>query len=100
MTSLKPEGNIVITFTANVYAGAEIYTNGIDSTWELALTNTTTWKYDDGIGEGSRDVVALNAAHNEAHLIVWTSQGNGVFTYTISADDFADHIVFGKKTLI
>ena len=88
VTSLVATGEIVITFTPNAVAPAEVKEDGIPSTFAFSLTNPD-WKYDDG--EGERAVVTL--AHSGAEDINWGEpNGEGVFTYTISAAEFVEHV--------
>ena len=64
ITSLIATGEIVITFTPNSVAPAEVKADGVPSTFALSLSNPN-WKYDDG---------------------------EGVFTFTISAAEFVNHV--------
>ena len=82
-TALYATGNIVITFTPNSVAPAEIKANGVASTYSFSLANTN-WKYAD------RDIVAVN--HTDKHDIVWTRNNDGTFSFTISAEEFMEHV--------
>lgn len=83
-TALFIEGNIVITFTPNSVAPQEVKENGVESTFKFGLTNSN-WTY-----EGEK-IVTL--AHEEEEDIVWGEPDQeGVFTFTISAEDLAEHI--------
>ncbi len=87
ITSLVIEGSLVVTFTPATYAPAEIKEGGVPSTYSFSLSNQN-WTYDDG--EGEKSIVTL---HEEStHNIVWHSNGDGTFSYTLNAEDLAEHI--------
>ncbi|MBO7344484.1 MAG: hypothetical protein J6U92_00900 [Clostridia bacterium] len=90
-TSLKAEGSILITFTPNTFADKAVKDNAVESTWFLGLTNPS-WTYDDGHGQGPRDIIVLDADHAEGHEIVWTKGEDGVFSYTVTAEQFLEHV--------
>ena len=95
ITSLLAEGEIVITFTPNSVAPENVKENGVDATFAFSLSNSN-WQYDDG--EGARNIVTL--AHDGTEDIDWgTPDSNGVFTYTISAAEFLNHIQLGEFLL-
>ena len=95
VTSLVATGEIVITFTPNSVAPEEVKESGVPSTFAFSLTNPD-WKYDDG--EGERAVVTL--AHSGAEDINWGEpNGEGVFTFTISAAEFVEHVHLGEFLL-
>ena len=89
-TALYIEGNIVITFTPNSVAPVEIKESGLETTYTFSLSNPN-WQYN------SQDIVTLN--HAEPHNIEWVKQADGTFTYTISADDLAEHISLAEIVL-
>ena len=82
-TALYAEGEIVITFTPNSVAPQEIKENGVESTFKFGLTNDN-WTY-----EGQNIVKLL---HEGAEDIDWGEPVDGVFTYTIEAEDIYNHI--------
>ena len=98
VTSLVATGEIVITFTPNAVAPAEVKADGIPSTFAFSLSNPN-WQYDDEEGLGARDIVTLG--HTTPETIVWGEpNGEGVFTYTISAAELVNnHIHLGEFLL-
>ena len=97
ITSLIAEGEIVITFTPNSVAPTEVKEDGVPTTFALSLSNPN-WQYDDGEGTGARDIVTLE--HDGAEPIVWGEpNGEGVFTFTISAAEFLNHVHLGEFLL-
>ena len=90
-TALYITGEIVITFTPNSVAPQEVKEDGVASTFKFGLTNAN-WIY-----EGEQ-IVTLE--HDGAEAISWGDpDSNGVFTYTISADDLAGHITLTEFNL-
>ena len=96
-TGLVVEGKIVITFTPNVYATEDVKNYGIDTTWQLALTDATR-TFNDGHGEGEKVIMAINHP-DEKHDVVWEKQADGTFTCEISAAEFASHLSLTAFTL-
>ena len=88
-TALYATGNIVITFTPNSVAPADIKENGVASTYSFSLANTN-WKFRAQDQDQEQDIIKVN--HTEKHDIVWTSNGDGTFSFTISAEDFMKHV--------
>ena len=88
-TALKISGNLVVTFTPNTYAPVEVKENGVPSTFAFSLSNAD-WKYD-----GTNLITVDTALHN----ITWTPDGNGAFTYTISAAQLGNYITLTEYTL-
>ena len=82
-TALYMTGNIVITFTPNSVAPSNVKEDGVPSTYAFSLANQN-WKYD------GQDIVTVN--HSEVHNIDWTENGDGTFSFTISAADLEEHI--------
>jgi len=82
-TALYIEGNIVVTFTPNSVAPANVKENGVTSTYAFSLANST-WQYE------GKDIVTVN--HAEKHNVIWQDNGDGTFSFTISATDLEDHI--------
>ena len=89
-TALFMEGQIVITFTPNSVAPEEVKTGGVPSTYQFSLANPN-WKYLD------QDIVTIN--HAEQHNIVWTDNGDGTFSFTLTAEDIKDHFTLTTFTL-
>ena len=89
-TALFMEGQIVITFTPNSIAPVEVKEGGVPSTYQFSLANPN-WKYLD------QDVVTIN--HAELHDIVWTPNGDGTFSFTLTAEDIKDHFALTAFTL-
>ena len=89
-TALYIEGYVVITFTPNSVAPADIKEHGVESTYALTLSNSD-WKYEN-------DYI-LTLKHTEAHDITWVDNGDGTFSYTISADDLAGHMTLTEFEL-
>jgi hypothetical protein len=94
-TGLVVEGEIVITFTPNVYAPEEVKTNGITTTWQLALSDPNR-TFNDGEVE---DVIMSINHPDEKHSVVWTPNGDGTFSCTIKAAEFASHLSLTAFTL-
>ena len=88
-TALKIDGNLVIKFTPNTYAPADVKTGGVPSTFAFSLSNAN-WQYD------GQNIMTVDT---EKHNIVWTSDGAGAFTYTIPAADLANYIRLTEFTL-
>ena len=82
-TALYATGSILITFTPNSVAPAEVKENGVSTTYAFSLANPN-WKYE------GQDIVTLN--HNEKHNIVWEDNDDGTFTYTLTAASFLEHV--------
>ena len=88
-TALKIDGDLVIKFTPNTYAPADVKTGGVPSTFAFSLSNAN-WQY-----EGQN----IMTVDTEKHNIVWTPDGAGAFTYTIPAADLANYISLTEFTL-
>ena len=88
-TSLQVAGEIVVTFTPSLVAPSNIKEGGVPTTFSFELSNNS-WTFDDGHGEGSKNIIALN--HTGEHNVVWVPQSNGTFTFTLSAADIAEHL--------
>lgn len=88
-TALKIEGNLVISFTPNTYAPVEVKQGGVPSTFAFSLSNAD-WKY-----KGTNILTVDTDKHN----ITWTPNGNGAFTFTLSAADLAGYITLSEFTL-
>ncbi|MBR6694136.1 MAG: hypothetical protein IKL62_04225 [Clostridia bacterium] len=88
-TALKIDGDLVIKFTPNTYAPADVKTGGVPSTFAFSLSNAN-WQY-----EGQN----IMTVDTEKHNIVWTPDGAGAFTYTIPAADLANYIRLTEFTL-
>ena len=96
-TGLVVTGEIVITFTPNVYAEEAVKENAIATTWQLALADATR-TFDDGHGEGEQLIMKIN--HPDVkHDVEWTKQADGTFTCEISAAEFASHLTLTAFTL-
>ena len=96
-TGLVINGAIVIKFKPQTYAPVEIKEEGVPTTVQFSLTNTS-WKFDDGHGEGPRDVITI--AQPEKHNVTWSApDADGTLTYTISAAELATHIGLTEFTL-
>lgn len=89
VTALKITGNLVITFTPNVYANDDVKNYGVASTFAFSLSNSN-WTYND---------TAIIAVDTEKHDITWVKGGDGVFTYTINAAELASYITLTEFTL-
>lgn len=87
-TALKIEGEVVIKFTPNTYAPAEVKANGVPSTFAFSLSNNA-WYY---------ETFAIMTVDTEKHNITWTPAGD-YFTYTITADDLYDYITLTEFNL-
>ena len=82
-TALYVTGDLVIKFIPNINAPEAVKENGVASTFKFALSTKTDWLY-----EGEK----LLTLHDEdPHAITWQKQGDGSFTYTISAAELAEH---------
>lgn len=88
-TALKISGNLVISFTPNTYAPQEVKNSGVPSTFAFSLSNAD-WKY------SGQNILTVDT---DKHNIAWVSDGNGAFTYTISAADLAQYIHLTEFTL-
>jgi len=89
-TALYATGNIVITFTPNSVAPADVKENGVATTYAFSLANTN-WKYED------KDIVTVK--HTEKHDITWTKNGDGTFSFTISAEELMEHVTLTQIEL-
>ena len=89
-TALYATGNIVVTFTPNSVAPADIKENGVKTTYAFTLANPN-WKYED------KDIVTVN--HTEKHDVVWQDNGDGTFSFTISAEEFMKHVALTEFEL-
>lgn len=89
-TALYATGNIIVTFTPNSVAPADIKEKGVETTYAFSLANTN-WKYE------GQDVVTVN--HTEKHDVVWQDNGDGTFSFTISADEFMEHVALTEFEL-
>ena len=89
-TALYATGNIIVTFTPNSVAPADVKENGVKTTYAFTLANPN-WKYED------KDIVTVN--HTEKHNISWTDNGDGTFSFTISAEDFMNHVALTEFKL-
>ena len=83
VTALYATGNIVVTFTPNSVAPSEIKDGGVPSTYQFSLSNSN-WQYD------GQNIATVN--HAEEHDITWQPNGDGTFSYTITAADFLEHV--------
>ena len=88
-TALKITGDLVIGFTPNTYAPETVKAQGVPSTFAFSLSNNN-WKYN------NTNIITVDV---NKHDIVWTSDGNGAFTYTISAANLASYIKLTEFTL-
>lgn len=88
-TDLKIEGNLVISFTPNTYAPEEIKNGGVPSTFAFSLSNAD-WKYN---GEN------ILTVDTNKHNITWVPDGDGAFTFTISAAELDNYITLTEFTL-
>lgn len=88
-TSLVIEGDLVIRFTPNTYAPAEVKTNGVASTFAFSLSNAA-WNYD------NTPIMTVDTAK---HDITWVPANDGTFTYTISAQNLANYVTLTEFTL-
>lgn len=88
-TALKITGNLVISFTPNTYAPEEVKTGGVPSTFAFSLSNSN-WKYD------GTDIMTVDTTKYD---ITWTPDGEGGFTYVISAAELANYIHLTEFTL-
>lgn len=88
-TSLVIEGDLVIRFTPNTYAPAEVKTNGVASTFAFSLSNAA-WNYD------NTPIMTVDTAK---HDITWVAANDGTFTYTISAQNLANYVTLTEFTL-
>ncbi|MBE6781827.1 MAG: hypothetical protein E7540_03805 [Ruminococcaceae bacterium] len=89
-TALYATGNIIVTFTPNSVAPADVKENGVKTTYAFSLANPN-WKYED------KDIVTIN--HTEKHDVVWQDNGDGTFSFTISADEFMEHVALTEFEL-
>lgn len=89
-TALYATGNIIVTFTPNSVAPADIKENGVETTYAFSLANTN-WQYE------GKDIVSVN--HAEKHDVTWQTNGDGTFSFTISANEFMKHIALTEFDL-
>lgn len=83
-------GSLTVTFTAAAGADAEVYNNGIDLKVTFTLPEENTYAfYNDATCTGStiKAVFALGKTEMTIAKADLTKGGNGVFTYTFSAED-------------
>ena len=96
ITSLQVAGEIVVTFTPSLVAPAEIKEKGVPTTFSFELSNTN-WTFDDGHGEGAKNIIALE--HTGEHEVVWVEQNDGTFTFTLTAGEIAEHLALTEFEL-
>ena len=89
-TALYATGNIIVTFTPNSVAPAEVKENGVETTYAFTLANPN-WKYED------KDIVTVK--HTEKHGVVWQDNDDGTFSFTISAEQFMGHVTLTEFEL-
>ena len=89
-TALYATGNIIVTFTPNSVAPADIKEKGVKTTYTFTLANPN-WKYED------KDIVTVN--HTEKHDVTWAENGDGTFSFTISAEEFMKHVALTEIEL-
>lgn len=89
VTSLVITGDLTITFTPNTYAPDEVKNNGVASTFAFSLSNSA-WNYD------NQPIITVDT---DKHNIAWAKGGNGIFTYTISAEALADYLTLTEFSL-
>lgn len=89
-TALYATGNIVVTFTPNSVAPADIKEKGVKTTYAFTLANPN-WQYE------GQNIVTLN--HTEKHDISWTDNGDGTFSFTITAEQFMEHVALTEFEL-
>ncbi len=99
-TALVIEGDIVITFTPNSVAPEEVKENGVDSTFQLSLTNEN-WTFDIDTTDEVAGLPIVTLAHNEKEDIVWgkPDESTGIFTFTIPASELVKHITLTEFNL-
>ena len=97
-TSLQVAGEIVVTFTPATHAPVEIKESGVPTEYSFSLSNDA-WTFDDGHGDGSKAIVALNPGHNGTHDVVWTPVGDGTFTFTLNAAEISNHLILTEFVL-
>ena len=99
-TALYINGDLVIKFIPNINAPEEVKNYGVASTYQFKLSTGSTWQYD------STDILTI--PHAEPHSIAlansaeedrWVKQGDGSFTFTISAAELADHFELAELVL-
>lgn len=88
-TALTITGDITLTFKPNVNATVDVKNNAIPTTVTISLSNAN-WKY--------KDTAILTIA-NPVINVNWTKGADGVFTYTISAQDLASHLTLTEFVL-
>ncbi len=96
ITSLQVAGEIVVTFTPSLVAPAEIKENGVPTTFSFELSNDN-WTFDDGHGEGEKNIIALE--HTGEHDVVWVAQDDGSFTFTLTYEEIAEHLALTEFEL-
>lgn len=89
-TALYATGNIIVTFTPNSVAPVDIKENGVKTTYAFSLANPN-WQYE------GKDIVTVN--HAEKHNVIWQDNGDGTFSFTISADEFMEHVALTEFEL-
>ena len=83
-TDLVITGELTFTFTPDAAASADVKANAIPATFYFDIS-AASWQYD------GRDIFTFDSS--EKHDIVWTdTDGDGTFTFTLSAADLAEHI--------
>lgn len=92
---------IVVTFEAADNAPVAVKANGVASKYTLSTSKTFTYNTD---AEGNykadgtpKTVFTLNDCTDKN--ITWTNEGNGVFTFTLDADDIRSMITLNDFTL-
>ena len=98
ITALTITGDIVITFTPNSVAPQDIKENGVDSTFQFGLTNAN-WTFDDNTTDAVAAKNIITLAHTGTETIAWGEPSNGVFTFTITEEELAEHILLTEFNL-
>ena len=89
VTSLKIEGYIVIKFTPSTYAPEEVKQHAVATTYTFGVSNDN-WLYN------GKTIIAVDST---AKNVNWVLGADGVFTYTVTAEELASILTLTEFTL-
>ena len=91
VTALTVTGELKVTFAPATFADGEIKEYAIPAWYSFSLSNNN-WTFDDDADDevGAKPIITLE--HTEDHEIDWIKQDDGTFTFTLTAEDIAEHL--------
>ena len=97
-TALYGTGEIQVKFTPSGHAPSHIKSEGLDgATYQFSLRDPSV-SFNDG--SGSKPILSVNPGHADTHTISdWGEPVNGVFTFSIQAEDIIEHFILPEFDL-